>query len=210
MLHNCLIDSGATNTIIPLSVMKSLRMECTIHYDTAESIYVIESRKVMHYGEIKDLCAYLTATPHITTILTIVVIDLPPTYGVFLGRDWYSMIGGYIMNGRQCIMMLNKDGTMVRVPIEIRKHFPFKIKENKMIRIYLDDGMENYVVFDSEYIFTQDKLKEKNYFQGYWKMSFDGAWCKSGSGAGIIFKIHEDVIYPHAIILEFQCSNNEV
>jgi hypothetical protein len=31
MLHNCLIDNGATNNIMPLLVIYSLGMECTIH-----------------------------------------------------------------------------------------------------------------------------------------------------------------------------------
>jgi ribonuclease HI len=77
------------------------------------------------------------------------------------------------------------------------------------MRNYLDVGMGNYVVFDSEQICTQEKIKEQDSFQGYWKMSFDGACSKSGNGAGIIFKIPQDVIYPHAIRLEFPCTNNE-
>jgi hypothetical protein len=100
VLHNCLIDSGATNNIMPLSVMQALRMECTRHYETGESIYAIDSRKVPAYGEIKYFCAWISATPHITIVFTIVVVDLPPTYGVVLGRDWSSMIGGYIMNDK--------------------------------------------------------------------------------------------------------------
>jgi ribonuclease HI len=40
-------------------------------------------------------------------------------------------------------------------------------------------------------------------------MSFDGACSKSGNGAGIIFKILESIIHPHAIRLEFPCTNNE-
>jgi hypothetical protein len=76
-------------------------MECTRHYETGEIIYAIDSRKVSAYGEIKDFCAWISVTPHITIVFTIVVVDLPPTYGVVLGRDWSSMIGGYIMNDRK-------------------------------------------------------------------------------------------------------------
>jgi hypothetical protein len=45
---------------------------------------VIDSRKVPKYGDIKYLYASITTTPHITTIFTIIVVDLPPTYGVVL------------------------------------------------------------------------------------------------------------------------------
>jgi hypothetical protein len=88
-LHNYLIYSGATNNVVPLSVMQGLGMECTRHYETGESVYAINSRKVLAYGEIKYFYAWIIATPHITVVLIVIVVDLPPTYGVVLGRDWF-------------------------------------------------------------------------------------------------------------------------
>jgi hypothetical protein len=105
VLHNCLIDSRATNNIMPLEVMEALGMSCTKYYETGESIYAIDSRKVPAYGEIKDFYAWIIVAPHIITVFTIIVVDLPPTYGVVLGRDWSSMIGGYIMNDGSCMML---------------------------------------------------------------------------------------------------------
>jgi ribonuclease HI len=46
--------------------------------------------------------------------------------------------------------------------------------------------------------------------QGFWKMSFDGACSNSSIGVGIVLKIPQLCIYPHAIRLEFPCTNNEV
>jgi ribonuclease HI len=66
----------------------------------------------------------------------------------------------------------------------------------------------NYVVLSPEQI-NPLKQEEENYFQGFWKMSFDGAYSKSGNGVGIVFKIPQSGIYPHAIRLEFPCTNNE-
>jgi hypothetical protein len=111
-LHNCLVDSGDTNDIMPLSMMEVLGMECTRHYETGEIIYDTDSRKVSYYGEIKYFCVGIATTPHITTIFTIIVIDLPPAYDIVLGRDWCSLIGGYIMNVGSCMMLSNKDGTI--------------------------------------------------------------------------------------------------
>jgi hypothetical protein len=34
-----------------------------------ENIYAIDSRKVPTYGEIKDFCAWISSTPHITIVL---------------------------------------------------------------------------------------------------------------------------------------------
>jgi hypothetical protein len=148
-LHNCLVDSGATNNIMPLSIMEALGMECTKYYETGESIYAIDSRKVPAYGEIKDFCAWISVAPHITTIFTIIVVDFPPAYGVVLGWDWCSMIGGYIMNDGSCMMLPNKDGTMIRVPWEQRNPTLFEKKEIEMFQNYIDVGIGNYVVFNT-------------------------------------------------------------
>jgi hypothetical protein len=65
------------------------------------------------------------------------VVDLPPTYGVVLGRDWCSMIGGYIMNDGSCMMLPNKNGTLIKVPREQRNPTSFEKKENEMMQTIL-------------------------------------------------------------------------
>jgi hypothetical protein len=107
-LHNFLVDTIATNNIMPLVVMETLGMHYTKYYETSESIYAIDSRQVPTYGEIKDFYAWITTTPRIITIFNIILVDLPPAYGVVLGRDWSSMIEGYIMNDGSCMMLLRK------------------------------------------------------------------------------------------------------
>jgi hypothetical protein len=62
-LHNFLVDTGAPNNIIPLEVMEALGMNYTEYYETGESIYAIDSRKVLAYGEIKDFYAWITTPP---------------------------------------------------------------------------------------------------------------------------------------------------
>jgi ribonuclease HI len=81
--------------------------------------------------------------------------------------------------------------------------------KNEAMENYVDVGIGNYVVFIIEKI-NLPKHEEQNSFQGFWRMSFDGACSKSGNVDGIIFKIPQSGIYPHAIILEFPCTNSEV
>jgi hypothetical protein len=109
-LHNYLVDIGATNNIMPLAVMAELGMKYTKYYETSESIYAIDSRQVPSYGEIKEFYAWIMVAPHIITVFNIIVVDLHPAYGVVLGRYWSSMIGGYIMNDRSCMILSNKEG----------------------------------------------------------------------------------------------------
>jgi hypothetical protein len=63
-------------------------------------------------------------TPHIIMVFNIIVVDLPPTYGVVLGRYWSSMIGGYIMNDGSCMMLPGKEGAMIKVPREPKNLSP--------------------------------------------------------------------------------------
>jgi hypothetical protein len=41
------------------------------YYETSESIYAIDSRKVHAYGEIKYFYAWIIVAPHITIVFTI-------------------------------------------------------------------------------------------------------------------------------------------
>ena len=113
------------------------------------------------------------------------------------------------MNDVICMMFPKKYGTMDRVPRESRKPISFKKKENEVMHNYIDARIGNYVVLNIEQIIPP-KQDEENYFQSFWKISFDGACSKSRNGAGIIFKIYKSGIYLHAIRLEFQCTNNEL
>jgi hypothetical protein len=183
-LHNCLVDTGATNNIMPLVVMEALGMNCTKYYETGESIYAIDSRQVPSYGEIKDFYAWITTAPHIITVFNIIVVDLPPAYGVVLGRDWSSMIRGYIMNDGSCMMLPGKEGAMIKVPREPRRPFSFKKKDNELMEDYIDVGIGNYAILDMEHIEILEKIQDtenqEHLFEGYWRMSFDGACSSSG------------------------------
>jgi hypothetical protein len=80
------------------------------------------------------------SAPHIITVFNIIVVDLPPIYGVVLGRDWSSMIGGYIMNDGSCMMLPDKGGAMIKVPREPMRPFSFKKKDNELMEYYIDGG----------------------------------------------------------------------
>jgi hypothetical protein len=80
------------------------------------------------------------------------VEDLPLAYGVVLGRYWSSMIEGYIMNDKSCMMFLGKEGAMIKVHCEPMKPFSFRKKDNELMEEYIDVGIGNYGILDMEYI----------------------------------------------------------
>lgn len=59
IIYNCMVHCGASHNNMPLSVMRTLGLDCTKHYRANECIFSIDSRSVAAYSEIKDLCARL-------------------------------------------------------------------------------------------------------------------------------------------------------
>jgi hypothetical protein len=120
--------------------------------------------------------------PYIIIVFNIIVVNLPLAYGVVLGRYWSSMIGGYIMNVGSCMIFPRKEGEMIKVPHEPRKPFFFKKKDNELMEDYIDVGIGNYDILDMEHIKIleqiQDMENQEYMFEGYFRMSFDGA-CSS-------------------------------
>jgi len=104
-------------------------MSCTKYYEIDEIIYAIDSKKVPAYGEIEDFYAWITAAPHIITFFNIIVADIPPTYGFVLGRDWTSIIDGYIMNDGSYMMLPGKEEVMIKLPREPRETLLFQEEE---------------------------------------------------------------------------------
>jgi hypothetical protein len=111
------------------------------------------------------------ATPHIITFFNIIVVDLPPTYGVVLGRDWSSMIGGYIMNNGSCMMLPGKEGAIIKVPREPKKHFSFKKKDNELMEDYIDSEIRKYAILDVKHNENLERVQDlevpKCVFEGY-------------------------------------------
>jgi hypothetical protein len=141
------------------------------------------------------------------------VVDLPPAYGVVLGRDWTSMISGYIMNDEICMLVLGKEGAMTKVPREPRNPFSFKKKDNELMEYYIDSGIRNYVILDMEHNESIEQVQgirdQDCLFEGYWRMSFDGACSKSGNRVGIVLLSPNKTMHHHSIRLEFSCTKYE-
>jgi hypothetical protein len=200
-LHNCLVEIGATNNIMPLVVMEALGMSFTKYYETSEIIDVIDSRKVPAYREIKEFYAWITESMHIIIVFNIIVVELHPTYGVVLGRDWKSMIGGYIMNYESCMMIPGKEGVMIKVPCEPRKPFSFKKKEIELMEYYIDVEIGNYDILDMEHNEILEKVQgmgnQECLFEGYCRMSFNGSCSKYGNIIGIVLLSPCNIMHPH-------------
>jgi hypothetical protein len=84
VLHNCLMDSGACHNLVPKSIMDELGLEVTKTY---HDLYSFDSSKFKCFGVIKDMVVTLFQLPMKSILMDIVVVDVPPKFGMLLSRS---------------------------------------------------------------------------------------------------------------------------
>ena len=195
-----MLDSGDTHNIMPLSIMKTIGVYCTKNYKAGEFIFVIDSRSVSTYKEIKYFCARIISFAHIHIVFTIIVVDLPLAYSLIIGQEWIYPLGGDLMNDGSCMMLPNKDGRFTKVPCEENNPICYQRKE--------DQGMDNFSYMGlGNYVILKDITNEKSIDQiidGLWKLYFNGACSKNGSGIEVVVESPHSKIYPHSFKLQFE------
>jgi hypothetical protein len=85
MLHNCMLDYGASQNLMPKVVMEKLGLEITRPY---HELYLFDARKVKCYGIIKETVVTLGKLPVKIIMMDVVVADVPANYGMFFSRTW--------------------------------------------------------------------------------------------------------------------------
>ena len=91
LLHNCMLDSGASHNLMPKAIMDILGLKITQPYG---DLYSFDSRNVKCVGMIKYLVVNLAQIPIKSVLMDVVVADIPPKYGMLLSRSWGTKLGG--------------------------------------------------------------------------------------------------------------------
>ena len=76
---------------MPKDVMDELGLSITKPY---HDLFSFDSKKVKCLGLIKDLVVNLTQLPSKTIMMDIVVVDIPPKFGLLLCRSSSKSLGG--------------------------------------------------------------------------------------------------------------------
>jgi hypothetical protein len=71
--------------------MEELGLEVTRAY---HDLYSFDSKKVQCLKVIKDLVVTLFQLPMKSVVMDIVVVDVPPKFGLLLSRSWIKILGG--------------------------------------------------------------------------------------------------------------------
>jgi hypothetical protein len=81
LLHNFLLDSGASHNLMPKVFMDELGLEITKPYN---DLYSFDSKRVKCLGVVKDLVVSLAQLPMKSMVMDILVADIPPKFGMIL------------------------------------------------------------------------------------------------------------------------------
>ena len=91
MIHNCLLDLGASHNLMPKAVMEALGLSITQPY---HDMYAFDSRVVKCLDVIKEMVVNFAQLPMKSVIMDVVVADITPKFGLLLSRSWEKKVGG--------------------------------------------------------------------------------------------------------------------
>jgi hypothetical protein len=88
-LHNVMLDSGASHNLMSKVVMDQLGLDIKRPYT---NLFSFDSRKVKYMGLIKDPVVSLYQIPTKFFVMYVVVVDIPPKFGITLSRSWAAKL----------------------------------------------------------------------------------------------------------------------
>ena len=91
VLHNAMFDSVASHNLMPKAITEKLGLDITWKY---HDLYSFDSSRVRCIGLIKDLVVSLDQIPTKNVLMDVVVVDIPPRFGMLLFRSWGAKLQG--------------------------------------------------------------------------------------------------------------------
>lgn len=93
LIHNYLIDSGASSNIMPLIIFR--RVEVT-PLGSNKRVTQLDKVELSVIGELHNIHMQLASDPRMEHMVDISVVDVADTYGLILGQDWAQRLNGYM------------------------------------------------------------------------------------------------------------------
>jgi hypothetical protein len=78
-VHNCMVDSGASSNVMPLSVCQKINAEVK---PSDLKIIQLDRTNVKVIGELKNVLIRLSSNPKVHQVIDIIVVDIPEVYGL--------------------------------------------------------------------------------------------------------------------------------
>ena len=141
LLHNCMLDSGASSNVMTKKVMEQLNLRISRPY---HNICVMDSKMIKVHGLIKkSLQVHLAAFPDIQIEMDIIVIDGLDAWGMLLSRKTTVDLGASIQMDLTYSTIPTPDGAMFRLNRELERKYHVedpKKSINKLVYRELEMG----------------------------------------------------------------------
>ncbi|KAH9310005.1 hypothetical protein KI387_037916, partial [Taxus chinensis] len=195
---------GALDNVMPAKLAHALGLTLTCAFG---SCYSMESRKFPLVGRIKDAQLAFDVFPEKRVLATILVADIPPSYGMLLSRNLCKEVGGEThMDWSHALIPVN--GKMKKLlPEKQTEYIVQKTDDPKASQtLYANIGHGNYMIM------SQDEEKSPKGVihdpNGIWALEFDRSCSLAGSGVGVVLTLLEGNIHPFSFNLCFENANN--
>jgi len=167
--HYCLFDGGSGPSVMSKIIMEEMGLSCT--NKNARNMLSYNSLQQKTIGEIKDVTLVLCTHPEIRTTLNIQVIDMPiRNYSIILGRDWKSLIGGYLsLDGTHLSIPRNGKNIIVLREGRISPYIESVPQPNVN---YIEEDLGVYSIFSKEDNIPLEKI---NLDDCMWHIHFEGS-----------------------------------
>jgi len=181
ILHNALLDSGASHNLMPKMIMEKLGLEVTRPY---KELFSFNSNKVKCLGLIKDLAISLVQISSKSLIMDVVVADIPLKFGMLLSRSWAVKLKGVLQMDMSYATILifgeqrklyreQKMAYMVGNAERPINHPIYSLDTKMGSAIFFNEGKEEtFSLQNASFVPTQRHL------EGPWNVNFYGVVCK--------------------------------
>ena len=112
-VHNCLVDFGTSENVMPLVVCKKINGQLK---PTAWEIIQLDRTSVKVVWEMRNVLIRLSTNNKICQFIDIMVADIPDGYGLILNRDWSARLKGYFSSNWSHLWLPHK-GTPNQIKI---------------------------------------------------------------------------------------------
>jgi ribonuclease HI len=205
VLHNCMLDSGASSNVITKKVMEQLNLRISRPY---HNICALDSQTIEVHGLIKGLQVHLAVFPDIMFEMDIVVIDVPDVWGMLLNRKAAADLGGSLQMDLSYATLPTPDGNTFKLNREVyRKYHVEDPKNPKNELTWTDEGLGNYAILSNSIVPFEETVQD-NELDKVWYMNFDGAFSRAGKGVGIVLQAPNGEVLKFSYRLEFDATNN--
>jgi hypothetical protein len=152
ILHNCMLDSGASSNVMTKKLMEQLNLRISRPY---HNICAMDRKKIKVHGLIKGLQVHSASFLDIMIEMDIVVIDVPDAWGMLLSRKTTADLGGNLQMDLTYATIPTLNGSMFRLNRELERKYNVEDPRNPTDElVYREVEMGCYEIESNSLAFT--------------------------------------------------------